>query len=156
MNTALIHHEITLTYPDGFCQMTRAQLERYFVSSQNRWGALDEKRHVLLSVSWSNPGFLLYLTDAKAISRGGEARMKRSLPDYTRLASYTMDVAGCRAACSRYRFTAINKPVSQTGEMIVFKKKKNQYYVIDFVTRGEDFKTFRPLLDEVIRSVSMI
>ena len=64
MINAKINNEINLTYPEGYNEMSEAELTRYFGVPDNRWGVFDPGRHIVISVGWNKPGFFSSMGDA--------------------------------------------------------------------------------------------
>ena len=66
MKKITINRELTLTYTDEFHRMSADELIKFCGTSENHSGIYDEENHMLIIVSWTNPGFFNYMTDAKA------------------------------------------------------------------------------------------
>ena len=153
MNTVKINNEIGLTYPESFGEMNEEMLTKYFGSTNNRWGAYDADKHVILSVSWQKAGFLSFITDAESVTDGAEARLRRSLLNYQRVTSFKMKVAGKKAYGIRFEYRVNERKLVQVADLITFKHKKN-FYSIYYVTRKINAGAERLVFQEIINSVT--
>ena len=154
MNNTKINNEINLTYPDSFKEMGEAELIRYFSSAQNRWGVYDADRHIILSVGWTKGGFRDALTDAESVLIGIETRLRRSLVNYQRVASYQYKVASKKARAIRFEYRVNDAALVQVADFVVFKYNK-KFYVIQYITRLTNAAEVRPEFEEVLKSVTL-
>lgn len=152
MNTAAINQELTLSYPDSFALMSEEELQRYFSSAQNRWGAYDAERHMILSVSWTKAGFLSFLSDAETMLIGVEARFKRNLINYRRLAASKTKIAGKKGYAIRFEYRANEANIYHISEIRAIKYKK-KYYAIQYIGRRITDDACRPDYEEAVKSI---
>ena len=81
MNQALIHGQLSLSYPDGFREMGREEMKAlYQDDNPDRWGIWDQDRHIIVAVLWhdSSPA-LAALAGAKDVAKTTEKRLKRRI-----------------------------------------------------------------------------
>lgn len=138
VTTMTINNELSLCYPDGFHEMDADEMKRFFATSLYRRGIYDGDRHILISVAWTKPGPLNYLTDGKTILLRAESGMRSGLLNYRQTERFTAEIAGKKACGVRFSFTASDADVGQTGVMTVFRAG-NKFYAVTFVAREEGF-----------------
>ena len=90
-------------------------------------GIRSNERHVIVSVSYTKPKIINYLTDAKSVLSSAERNMKRNLKNYRCIEKRQFDVASKKAYSVRFECTATDSPVEQCGELIVFRVKQKFY-----------------------------
>ena len=75
MNQALIHSQLSLSYPDGFREMDQEEMKRlYQDDNPDRWGIWDQERHIILTVLWHDSNvFLSALASAKDVAKSTES-----------------------------------------------------------------------------------
>lgn len=154
MTPITINDELCLCYPQGFHELDEKETQRFFTTSQNRKSIYDENRHILISIAWTKPGFLNYLTDAKTILYRAESGTKRGLPDYRRTDLSQSRIGGKKAQLVRYEFTALDSEVEQCGEMAVFRAG-NKFYALTFVARKDGIRENRAVYDEIVQSITL-
>ncbi len=154
MNNVKINNELNLNYPDGFNEMGEVELAKYFGTPNNRWGVHEPDKHIILSVYWSKRRFLNMMTDAESVMIGAEARLKRSLINYQRIASYNMKIAKKKAKCVRFEYRVNDKKLVQVADLIIFKHKK-QFYSIYFISRKSNAAEVRREFKDVIDSITI-
>lgn len=154
MNSMTINNELKLSYPDGFHEMDQEEMQRFFSASLYRRGIYDEDRHILISVAWTKPGPVNFLTDAKTILLRAELGMKRGLQDYIRMKEAQDEIAGKKARCISFTFTAQESEIAQGGEMAVFRAG-NKFYAVTFVAREEGFDESLTVYREILKSFSL-
>ena len=152
MDTVKINNEINLNCPDGFKEMGEEELTRYFSKPDNRWGAYEADRHIILSVSWTKAGFLK--SDPEMVVYGAEARLRRNLLNYQRISEFNIKVAGKKAYGVRFEYRVNDARIVQVTDLITFKYKKN-FYSIYYVTRKTTAAADRADFEEVIKSISL-
>lgn len=136
MKKITINRELTLTYTDEFHRMSADELIKFCGTSENHSGIYDEENHMLIIVSWTNPGFFNYMTDAKSIIGGAERCMKKNLLNYRREDSFKCEIASKKANGIRFAYTPAGTDIVQVGEMSAFRAK-HKFYVIQYISRSE-------------------
>ena len=154
MKKTTINNELTLSYNEHFRVMTSDELVKYCGTAVNHWGIRDEESHGLFIVSWTRPGFLNFLTDAKSVLGGSERCMKKNLCHYDREDSFTMDVAGNKAHGIRFTYDVTGTDITQIGETSVFRANK-KFYVIQYVSRLDHDGQNRGVYHGILRTVAM-
>ncbi|MBQ3285051.1 MAG: hypothetical protein IJH40_05340 [Ruminococcus sp.] len=154
MNSMTINNELKLSYPDGFHEMDKEEMQRFFSASLYRQGIYDEDRHILISVAWTKPGPVNYLTDARTILLRAELGMKRGLQDYCRVKETQVEVAGKKARCISFTFTAQGSDIAQSGEMAVFRAG-NKFYAVTFVAREDGYDESLNVYHGILESLSL-
>ena len=154
MNNVRINNELQLNYPDGFREMTEEELTKYFSSPQNRWGAYDADRHIILSVSWTKAGFFSFMTDAESKMMEVEARMCRNLLNYQRVSSFKTKIAGKKAFGVRFEYRVNDARIVQVGDLMMLKYKK-KFYAFHYITRKATAVADRADFVEALKSVSL-
>ncbi len=155
MKNLVINNELKATYLDSFHEMNSDELKKFFVSDQNRSGIYDENLHMIISVSWTKPGFLNYITDAKSVLKGTEYRMKNNMTNYRRLDSINCEIASKKAVGFRFEYLVGGTDIIQTGETYVFKQK-NKYYAIHVISRKEGVGQCRQIAEDFLRSMTLL
>ena len=153
MPSMTINNELRMSYPDGFCEMSADDLLRFFSSAQNRQGIYDGDRHILLSVAWTKPGVLNYLTDVRTILMRAELGMKRAISSYRQTEMFKTEIAGKKGQGIRFAFTAQDTELPQIGELTVFRAG-NKFYAVTFVAREAGIEESRAVLREITQSFS--
>ena len=79
-NTARIHHELEIAYPDGFHLMSAEELQQAYKSDYpNMWGIRDEDRHIIIAIFWKESNELLTkLVNAKSQAKRVENSWRRA------------------------------------------------------------------------------
>ena len=152
MNTVKINNEVNLTYPESFKEMGGEELTRYFGKPDDRWGAYDADRHIILSVSWAKAGFMS--SDPEMVAAEAEARLRRNLLNYQRISEFNIKIASKKAYGVRFEYRVNDSCRVHISDMIVFKYKKN-FYTIYYVTRKKNAGEYRLDLEEIIKSISL-
>ena len=156
MNQALIHNELSLSYPDGFHEMDREEMKNlYLDDNPDRWGIWDQERHIILTVFWhdSNP-ILASLAGAKDVAKSTEKRLKRGLKNhgYRFGEFYQTQLCGLEAHGFRYSYRI--GEVVQAAEALVLKRK-TACYTIYYYAREEQNPGSRPVFEQVLRSMRL-
>ena len=154
MKKITVNRELTLTYTDEFHKMSDDELIRFCGTSENHSGIYDEENHALIIISWTKPGFLNYLTDAKSVIGGAERAMKKSLPNYRREDSFTLQLASKKADVIRFAYTPVNSDIVQVGEMSAFRAK-DKFYVIQYISQSEYNAQNRKAYSETLQSLKL-
>ena len=156
MNQALIHNELSLSYPDGFHVMDREEMRTlYQDENPDRWGIWDQERHIILTVLWhdSNP-VLAALAGAKDVARTTEKRLKRGMEahGYRLGGFFQRPLCGLEAHGFRYSYQVGD--VTQAAETLVLKRE-NTCFTIYYYAREELELASRPVYEEVLRSMRL-
>ena len=154
MKSAKINNELMLSYDEGFSEMSADELKKYFSSVENRWGIFDKDNHILISVSWTNPGFINYLTDSKAVVRGALRCSKSSLINFRIINKQTLTVDSKKAYCVAFEYKANDADINMYAELLAFRQK-NKFYAIHYLSRREFSADNRKLFDSVIKSIKI-
>ena len=132
--------------------MSIEEIDRYFCDHTNRMGIRSNERHVIVSVSYTKPKIVNYLTDAKSVLSSAERNMKRNLKNYRRIEKRQFDVASKKAYSIRFEYTALDSPVEQCGELIVFRVNQ-KFYSIYYVSLKsldqENYRDFQAILNSM-------
>lgn len=156
MKKTIINQELTLLYTEKFHIMSDTELVKFCGTAVNHWGIYDENNHCLFIVSWTKPGFLNFLTDAKSVIRGAERRMEKNLHNYRRMDSFTTTIAQRKAQSIRFTYEANDAELTQIGEMSVFRADK-KFYAIQYISRqcydDENRGVYRDILQSVALTV---
>ena len=158
MYNVKINNEIGLTYPDGYQEMGEEELIRYFGKPDNRWGAYNADRHIILSVKWEKAGFMksdpeMYLYDI-------ESRLRKSLVNYQKIQSYSFDVTSKKKKKSkvqnaiRFEHRVNDSARVHVVDLVVFKFKKN-FYSVYYITRKANAAESRPAFQEILQSITL-
>ena len=144
--------ELKFLYPEYFHMMSIEEIDRYFCDHTNRMGIRSNERHVIVSVSYTKPKIVNYLTDAKSVLSSAERNMKRNLKNYKRIEKRQFDVASKKAYSVRFEYTATDSPVEQCGELIVFRVNQ-KFYSIYYVSLKsldqENYRDFQAILNSM-------
>lgn len=154
MNNVRINNEVDMTYPDSLAEMNEEALTRHFGKPENRWGAYDEARHIILSVSWAKASFVQTLGDPDLYLSKLEARLRRRLLNYQRLLSYKTKLGGKKALGVRFEYRVNDSVNIHVADLVVFKHKK-KYYSIYFITRKKNAASVRQELRQTLESVAL-
>lgn len=154
MTSIMINEELSLRYPEGFHVMDEEETQRFFTTTENRKSIYDDNRHILISVAWTKPGVLNYLTDAKTILHQAESGMKKGLQDYRRVDSCQSRIDGKQARGVCYEFTAHGSDIDQCGELAVFRAG-NKFYALTFVARKDGIEESRAVFREIVQSITL-
>ena len=144
--------ELKFFYPEYFHMMSIEEIDRYFCDHTNRIGIRSNERHVIISVSYTKPKIINYVTDAKSVLSSAERNMKRNLKNYKRIEKRQFDVASKKAYSVRFEYTATDSPVEQCGELIVFRVNQ-KFYSIYYVSLKsldqENYRDFQAILNSM-------
>ena len=154
MKQATVNNELTVTYPDSYEEMSAEELQRYFKSEKDRWGAFDAERHVILGVSWKKAGFFSFMSDAESQLFDVEARMKRSLINYRRKEGSKTKIAKKKGYGISFEYRVNNANMYQIGEMKTFKYK-GHYYTLQYLGRRITDEECRPDFEKFAESVTL-
>lgn len=150
-----INNELRCKYPEHYHTMTADELEQFFSYRENRFGIRDEERHSVISLSWTKPGIINYLTNAASVLNGAEKCMKKNLQDYRKIESYSLTVASQKAHGLRFEYTVTGKTIVQCGELIVFRVN-NKFYSAHYISKKELNSSNLPEFQSVLESLSLI
>ena len=156
MNHALIHNELSLSYPDGFHEMDPEEMKRlYQDDNPDRWGIWDQERHIIVAVLWHDSNaFLAALAGAKDVAKSTEKRLKKGLKNhgYQFGGFYQADLCGRDAWGLRYSYHIGD--VVQASEALVLKRKST-CYTIYYYAREELDQISRPVFESILRSIRL-
>ena len=157
MNHALIHNELSLSYPDGFHEMDPEEMKRlYQDDNPDRWGIWDQERHIIVAVLWHDSNaFLAALASAKDVAKSTEKRLKRGMKNhgYQFGGFYQAEVSGLEAHGFRYSYHVGD--VVQTAEALVLKRK-NTCYAVYYYAREELAQVSRPVFERILQSIKLL
>ena len=156
MNQALIHGQLSLSYPDGFREMGREEMKAlYQDDNPDRWGLWDQDRHIIVAVLWhdSSP-VLAALAGAKDVAKTTEKRLKRGMKahGYRFGGFFQTELCGLEAHGFRYSYQV--GEVTQAAETLVLKRK-NTCFTIYYYAREELDLVSRPVYEEMLRSLRL-
>lgn len=156
MIDVLINKELTISVPEGvgYRKMDAIELEKYFGLEYNRWGIIDNKRHIIISVCWTVPGSLKPFADAKSVIKGAEATYKKNLRGYTRTEELNTQIASTKAYGVRFEYKTDVSESEMSGEVLAFKYNK-KFYVFYYVTKKDSFGQYHGDFDSIIASVKV-
>ncbi len=154
MKKLMINRSLSGAFPEGFHEMDRHELIKYFAGDTDRCGIHDENRHVILSVSWSKPGFLGFLTDERSVLNGARLRLKLHLQRYRRLEKLNREIASRPAVGIRFEYQVTGTEFMQYSDLYVFKLGK-LIYAVQLVARKECFEESQLLSEEFLRSIAV-
>ena len=156
MSTVRINNEIDLTYPDSYQEMGEEELKRYFSTAENRWGAYDAERHVILSVCWKKAGFFSFLTDPESVMVGAEARMKRRLINYRRKEASRIKIASKKknGYGIRFEYRVNGANIYQVSDLRIFKYK-GKFYSFQYIGRRINDEECHPDFDAFMDSITL-
>ena len=144
--------ELKFSYPEYFHMMSIEELDRYFCDHTNRMGIRSSERHVIVSVSYTKPKLINFLTDAKSVLSAAGRNMKRNLKNYRCIDKRQLEVASKKAYSIRFEYTATDSPVEQCGELIVFRVNQ-KFYSIYYVSLKsldqENYRDFQAILNSM-------
>ena len=156
MNQALIHSQLSLSYPDGFREMDQEEMKRlYQDDNPDRWGIWDQERHIILTVLWHDSNvFLSALASAKDVAKSTEKQLKRGMKNhcYQFGGFFQTELSGQEAHGFRYSYHIGD--IVQTAEALVLKRK-NTCYTIYYYTREELDLVSRPVFERILRSIRL-
>ena len=156
MSTALINNELEVAYPDGFQEMSEAELHAAYKNEyKNIWGIRDTERHIIFTILWHDShAKLLKVFDAESIAKRDEKIIAKGMKKlgYRSLGFFKTSLAGQEAHGFRYQYT--NMGVGQDGEAFVFTQGKVAYKVY-YYTRPELVETNRPIRDAMLMSLKL-
>lgn len=155
MKQATVNNAFTLTYPDSFEEMSEEELKRYFSTEKNRWGVFDAERHVILSVSWSKAGFFSFMSDAEAVMIPMEARLKRSLINYTRLDGFKTKLLKKKGYGIKFRYRTNGANIYQIGDFRTIKYK-GKFYTFQYIGRRITDEECHPDFEQMLESVTPV
>ena len=153
MKREKINGEIGLEYPESYGDMSAEELTRYFSSPDNRWGAYDAERHIILSVAWAKRGFFGMLTDTESFLYGLESRMRRNLVNYQQICRIKTKLGKIQAHGVRFEYRVNDACRVHVADLVAFRYKK-RYYAIYFVSRKTNAASSRLEFSEILKSVT--
>ena len=130
MTNDIINNELEISWPEGFHRMNEAELRKAFKDNNpNRWGIMDEERHMMITVGWKRLGSLTALmVNAGDVARHTEKTIHRAMAQmgYHCEGFRERQIAGAGAAGFRYKYNAQN--TDMVAESLVVKLNKTVYY----------------------------
>ena len=80
MTNDIINNELEISWPEGFHRMNEAELRKAFKDNNpNRWGIMDEERHMMITVLWNRTNMLSAMTvGPKTVAYSVEHKIKTS------------------------------------------------------------------------------
>lgn len=123
MNTATLHGQLHVSYPDGFHVMGEEELHQAFADNNpNRWGIWDTDRHIIVAILWHESNALLSrLADTKGLAKRVQKHTAKTYAHYGYKAGELTrgETCGSEAWGFDYRFDMDG--VGQVGRTEVFK-----------------------------------
>ena len=157
-DTARIHHELEIAYPDGFHLMSAEELQQAYKSDYpNMWGIRDEDRHIIIAIFWKESNELLTkLVNAKSQAKRVEKLMAKGLKGrkYHFCGNFATTVAGCEAHGFRYGYLGAGD-VPQDAETILFTHGKTSY-TLYYYTRPETAAANLAIRDAIVSSLRFV
>ncbi|MCR4839421.1 MAG: hypothetical protein K5897_10905 [Eubacterium sp.] len=139
MKNVVLNERMNLTIPDGFKDLSRAEVQEMTVcrGQAPMWNILNEEDHVLISASWVKSGWLASkLLNAKDMINSILKRTKATANEHPEL-GYTFSkveeitLAGKKAytyTCTYTSSTKEGEKVDMIGEALVVKVE-NTFYI---------------------------
>ena len=150
-----LNEELTLSWPKGFFEMTKEELEQaYRGDDSEHWALQNKDRHVIIMVMWKKYSPLaIRLTGPKKMLKKNE-KLTRAMcrnVNYHLEFFFTHVVAGtvCGGFCYTYRIQDIRQAVKT-----VLLRKENCIYSISCYGRAENAAADHKLFDMILKSVS--
>ncbi len=156
MNNALLHNELSVSFPEGFHVMDRDEMKKlYLDDNPNRWGIWDTERHIIITVFWHQTnGILAALADEKSVAQSTESRLSRGLKKYHYkcLGFFSTPLCGQEVPGFRYEYTLGD--VVQVGETILLKQGKTCYTIYYYERKNRSYSDHE-VFEEVLRSIAI-
>ena len=152
MTDVLINKELTLSVPEGYRLMDAVELERYFGLSYNRWGILDKKRRIIVSVSWTDKDNYGLFADLKRVVDKAEETFAKNLIAYRRTGDVETTVASIKAKGVRFTYKT-DKTESETDGEVVILKRQRLFYAIYYISAKDRFDENLPEFETMLGSV---
>ena len=149
----ILNRSLTLSLPEGFCQMDDAELQQLsHPAGAPQWAAKDPDRHMIISIAWKKSGFAALLLNAQDVAKKMEAQIARLMAPlgYANQRTIETDLAGAQASGFLYTYTAQGTPMA--AETLSVKQGKTFYYIYCYMREAlldESLAT----LDEILASV---
>lgn len=154
MVKTLINNELYLSYPDGFHEMSAAELKETFLDENpNRWGIKDENRHMLITVLWNNTNMLSALVvGPQAVAYSAERKLSASLnkSNYKSGAIEAIKINGRN--CYKFAYKYVLENVEQIGEVLVMQNV-NRYYTMYTYALKDKKQAARVIIDSITNSL---
>ncbi len=152
MTDVLINKELTLSVPEGYRLMDAVELENYFGLEYNRWGILDKKRSIIVSVSWTDKQRLSMFADVKSMTKDAEATFKKNLKGYTRTEEFRTTVSSEKALGLKFEYITDKTEAEQAGEVVIVRFKK-KFYAIYYISVKAKFAEYLPEFETMLASI---
>ena len=152
MTDVLINKELTLSVPEGYRLMDAIELENYFGLEYNRWGILDRKRRIIVSVCWTYKDNVGMFADIKAAVKGAEATFKKNLKNYTRTEEVNTQINSEKAYGVRFEYVTDKTGAEQAGEVVVVRFKK-KFYAVYYISTKANFGEYLPEFENMLASI---
>ena len=163
MNTVLLNEEMSLTIPEGFAEITAAEVQEMTACKGQApmWNIINKEEHMLITASWFKRGWIVsHMYNAKDMAKAIMNRYKSGLKvespyacTYSDISETTMD--GNKAytySCTYRAFTKEGELVDMIRETVVVKIK-DVFYVFQSVCRDEQkakgVESFHEIYDSV-------
>ena len=118
MTNDIINNELEISWPEGFHRMSEGELRKAFKDNNpNRWGIMDEQRHMMITVLWNRTNMLSAMTvGPKTVAYSVEHKIKTSFDksSYHFKSYFPKKVSGRNAYGFRYEYMMDN--VSSWGK----------------------------------------
>ncbi len=151
MQDAVVNGELTITIPEGFKVLDSEGLkELYNDDNADRWGMMDDQRHMVLSVFWhKNGGLVSFLAKPKDVCLSTEKKLSKALKDYGYELEgfYEKDLCGKKACGFRHIHTI--KGVEYTSEVTQIMQGRVCYTIYAY-SRSDNETENRPVLNEIL------
>ena len=163
MMNVVLNENMNLTIPEGFTEITAAEVQE-MTSCKGpapMWNIINRNEHMLITASWFKSGWIMsHLFSAKDMTKSMMNRYKFGMKEkssfagtYSGIGETTLD--GNKA----YTYSCAYKATTPDGEMVdmiretVVVKIKNEFYVFQSLCREamkeEGVKTFHEVYDSV-------
>lgn len=157
MTNDIINNELEISWPEGFHRMSERELRKAFKDNNpNRWGIMDEQRHMMITVLWNRTNMLSAMTvGPKTVAYSVEHKIKTSFDksSYHFKSYFPKKVSGRNAYGFRYEYMMDN--VVQLGEVLV-TQNVNCYYTIYTYALKVNKQDARKVIDSIFKSLKYL
>ena len=151
--TRITINALTITYPEGFHEMTDAEKAGLNFYKDGPGACLsDPDRHMIVTIGWMKSGIASLMFSEKEAARSAEGKISKPMAAYGYcLEGFSdMKLGGENASGFRYHYRSGETDMS--AEMLVMKYKKVFYYLNFYARTGlleESRKIWQEMLDSV-------
>ena len=153
MGQVVLNGEVTLTYPEGFRELTREEIQQMEgVKGDPGMCIRDEERHIIVTAGWKKSALAALMLKEGDVTARIQGQMESAMEEFGyELQGFLEREVGGKTV-KAFRYTYETHGVGMLGEALVVKHKRTFYYLY-FYCRTEQPEPAGEIWEEMMRSI---